>query len=77
MRQQSRSFDLVNHFVIAIGEQKRQNPRIMNPQKTILPLIATLSVSIALADDFKAIDGKEYKDSHSHSARFEGLNLLF
>ena len=49
----------------------------MNPQKTILPLIATLSVSIALADDFKAIDGKEYKDSHSHSARFEGLNLLF
>ena len=35
----------------------------MNPRKTIITILATLSVSIALADDFKTINGKEYKDA--------------
>jgi hypothetical protein len=34
----------------------------VNPQKAIITILATLAVSIALADDFKTIDGKEYKN---------------
>jgi hypothetical protein len=35
----------------------------MNPPKTTLAIIAVLSVSVALADDFKTMDGKEYKNA--------------
>ena len=35
----------------------------MNSQNITLAIIATLSVSIALADDFKTVNGKEYKDA--------------
>jgi hypothetical protein len=35
----------------------------MNPQKTTITILAALSVSLALADDFKTVDGKEYKDA--------------
>jgi len=35
----------------------------MNPQKTTIAILAALSVSLALADDFKTIAGKEYKDA--------------
>ena len=35
----------------------------MNPQKTIIAILATLSAaSLTLADDFKTIKGKEYKN---------------
>jgi hypothetical protein len=34
----------------------------MNARKTIIAILAALSVSVALADDFKTIDGKEYKN---------------
>jgi hypothetical protein len=33
----------------------------MNSQKTTIAILAMLSVSLALADDFKTLDGKEYK----------------
>jgi hypothetical protein len=45
----------------------------MNPQKTILAVIATLSVSIALADDFKTINGKEYKDATVSHVEPDGI----
>jgi hypothetical protein len=35
----------------------------MNPQKTTIAILAALSLSLALADDFKTINGKEYKDA--------------
>ena len=36
----------------------------MNPRKTTIAILVTLSaVSLALSDDFKTIDGKEYKDA--------------
>jgi hypothetical protein len=34
----------------------------MNPQKASIAILATLSASLALADDFKTLNGKEYKD---------------
>jgi hypothetical protein len=36
----------------------------MNPQKTTIAILATLSAtSLTLADDFKTVGGKEYKDA--------------
>jgi hypothetical protein len=35
----------------------------MNPQKTTIAILAALSASLALADDFKTVNGKEYKDA--------------
>jgi hypothetical protein len=36
----------------------------MNPQKTTIAILATLSaVLLALAEDFKTINGKEYKNA--------------
>jgi len=34
----------------------------MNPRRTTIVILAALSASIALADDFKTISGKEYKN---------------
>ena len=35
----------------------------MNPRKTTITILVTLSVSLAVADDFKTASGKEYKDA--------------
>src|SRR5690348_11639831 len=50
------------HFVIAVWRANTQNPR-MNCRNTIIAIVAALSASLALADDFKTMDGKEYKDA--------------
>ena len=55
-------FDLVNHFVVAVWSAKRQNPLSWNPRETTIAILAALSVSLALADDFETINGKEYKN---------------
>ena len=36
--------------------------RCVNPRKTSVLIVATLSASLALAEDFKTLNGKEYKD---------------
>ena len=35
----------------------------MNPQKATIAILVTLSAPLALADDFKTSDGKEFKNS--------------
>ena len=45
----------------------------MNPQKTTIAILAMLSVSLALADDFKTNDGKEYKDATVTRAEPDGI----
>ena len=45
----------------------------MNSQKTTLAILATLSVSLALADDFKTMDGKEYKDANVTRVEPDGI----
>ena len=47
----------------------------MNSQKTTLAVIATLSVSIVLADDFKTINGKIYKDATISRIEADGIVL--
>ena len=34
----------------------------MNPRNTIIAIFATLSASLALSEDFKTVNGKEYKN---------------
>src|SRR5438094_6323867 len=50
--------------------------RSMNSQKIIIAVIATLSASIALADDFKTINGKEYKNARVSRVEPDGIVLV-
>src|SRR6266516_5198634 len=43
--------------------------------QTTLAILAALSASIALADDFKTIDGKEYKDAKVSRVEPDGIVL--
>jgi chromosome segregation ATPase len=45
------------------GAQKRQNPAAVKYWQTMLAILASLSGSVALAEDFKTNDGKEYKNA--------------
>ena len=45
----------------------------MNPRKTIIAILAALSVSLALADDFKTNNGKEYKDATVTQVEPDGI----
>src|SRR5262245_1259888 len=51
------------HIILSLrcAEQKDRIPCV-NPRNTIIATIATLWPALALADDFKTISGKEYKD---------------
>jgi hypothetical protein len=49
--------------------------RRVNSQKTTLAIVAILSVSIALADDFKTINGKEYKNVTVSRVEADGIVL--
>ena len=44
--------------------------------KTALAILAVLSTSITLADDFKTIDGKEYKNAKVSRVEPDGLVLM-
>jgi hypothetical protein len=49
----------------------------MNSQKTTLVMVATLSVSIALAEDFKTVNGKEYKNATVSRVEPDGIVLIY
>ena len=47
----------------------------MNPQKTTIVILAALSVSLALAEDFKTVSGRVYKDATISSVEADGIVL--
>jgi hypothetical protein len=47
----------------------------MNPRKITITILATLFASLGLADDFKTIGGKEYKDATVTRVEPDGLVL--
>jgi hypothetical protein len=47
----------------------------MNPRKTTIAILAALSASLALADDFKTNNGKEYKDATVKRVEPDGIVL--
>jgi hypothetical protein len=49
----------------------------MNPRKTIIAILATLSASLALAEDFKTVNGKEYKNATITRVEPDGITVKF
>ncbi|HMF46565.1 MAG TPA: hypothetical protein VKE29_07810 [Candidatus Udaeobacter sp.] len=47
----------------------------MNPQKAAIVILATLFVSLALAEDFKTVTGKIYKDATISHVEADGIVL--
>jgi superfamily II RNA helicase len=47
----------------------------MDPQKATIVILATLFVSLALAEDFKTVSGKIYKDATISSVEADGIVL--
>src|SRR5438874_13808472 len=45
--------------------------------KTTLAIVAALSAAIALGDDFKTIDGKEYKNATVSRVEPDGIVIAF
>ncbi len=47
----------------------------MNPRKAIIAILATLSASLALAEDFKTVSGRVYKDASISRVEADGIVL--
>jgi hypothetical protein len=47
----------------------------MNPRKTTITILAALSVSLAVAEDFKTVNGKEYKKATVSRVEPDGIVL--
>src|SRR5436189_5985964 len=62
-------------FLLLWGEQKRQNPGCVKCSATTLAMLAVLSASLALAEDFKTIKGKVYKDATISRVDADGIVL--
>ncbi len=45
----------------------------MNPRKTTVTILTTLSVSLALAEDFKTVSGRVYKHATISSVEADGI----
>ena len=56
-------------------ENKRGRIRRVNSRNTIIAVLATLSTSLAFAEDFKTIDGKEYKNATISRVETDGIVL--
>jgi hypothetical protein len=56
-------------------EIKRGSIPRVNPQKTTIVILAALAASIVLADDFKTINGKEYKNVTVSRVEPDGIVL--
>jgi hypothetical protein len=56
-------------------ERKRGKIRRVEYWKTALSIFAALSASLALAEDFKTITGKEYKDATIIRVEGDGIVL--
>jgi hypothetical protein len=57
------------------GEQKRQNAPSVKKCATTLAILALLSAALALAEDFKTIGGKVYKDATIIRVERDGIVL--
>jgi len=77
----ARVLSLLNHVARVISlcgcgrESKRAKIRRVKYWKTALSIFAALSASLALAEDFKTINGKEYKDATITRVEGDGIVL--
>src|SRR5262249_37613409 len=64
-------------FVVAMWSAKDAPSAHMMRLKAALAILVALSASIALADDFKTIDGKEYKNVKVSRVEPDGIVVDF
>lgn len=64
-----------SQFVVALWRAKRQNPRNVKQWATTLAILALLPATLALAEDFKTISGKLYKDATIIRVETDGIVL--
>lgn len=62
-------------FSLQYGEEKRQNAPRVKKCATTLTILALLSAALALAEDFKTIGGKVYKDATIIRVERDGIVL--
>jgi hypothetical protein len=65
----------LDHFVIAVWTAKAAKSARMKHWQIALSIFAALSASLALAEDFKTINGKEYKDATITRVEGDGIVL--
>ena len=65
------------HIILSLwcGAQKDRIRTLLNPQKATIVILATLFVSLALAEDFKTVSGKIYKDATISHVEADGIVL--
>ena len=68
-------YDGSYHFVIAVWTPKEAKSARMKHWQIALSIFAALSASLALAEDFKTINGKEYKDATVTRVEGDGIVL--
>ena len=68
-------YDGSYHFVIAVWRPKDAKFARMKHWQIALSIFAALSTSLALAEDFKTINGKEYKDATITRVEGDGIVL--
>jgi len=56
-------------------QHKSGRIRPTNSQKTILAVVIILTASLALAEDFKTVNGKEYKNATIRHVEIDGIVL--
>ena len=65
----------LDHFVIAVGTAKAAKSAPMKHWQIALSIFAALSASLAVAEDFRTINGKEYKDAAVTRVEGDGIVL--
>jgi hypothetical protein len=63
------------HFVVALWRGKQAESTNIKPRKTTIAILAALAASLALAEDFKTINGKQYKDATINGVEPDGIVL--
>ena len=56
-------------------KRKETESTLLNPRKTTITILAMLSASLALAEDFKTASGKIYKDATISHVEADGIVL--
>src|SRR5262245_6569702 len=65
----------LRHFLLLCGQQKSQNPRGVKEWATTLAILALLPATLALAEEFKTVRGKLYKDATIIRVEADGIVL--
>jgi hypothetical protein len=66
---------MLGHIILSLpwGAQKAQNPPRVNDSATTIAILLILLPTVALAEDFKTVSGKVYKDATISHVEADGI----